>query len=70
MDLTVLDFVLNRELFGLLGELKTKTLQPGESSMVEPKVDVDLCGGGFDLKAQILIEANPPGGSICYAEDR
>lgn len=70
LDIAVVDFILNGQLFNLIGELQSRKLQPGENIVVEPKAEVDICGGGFQFDAQLLAKANTPYGNLCEAKDR
>lgn len=70
MDVTVLDFNVNGQLFALLSDVPVRFLTPGQSTSVQPKAEVDICGGGFRFDAQVYVAADPPNGNMCQADDR
>ena len=70
MDITVLDFNVNGQPFAMLNDLPLRFLSPGQSTSVQPKAEIDICGGGFRFDAQVFVQADPPNGALCQARDR
>ena len=68
MDITVIDFDFNGEVFNLLPQVEVNPLAPGQTTSIEVKRDVDICQA-IEYCAEVVIEADPPSNMMCLDDD-
>jgi hypothetical protein len=64
MALTAVDISFNGETGSFLDRVGTNPLPIGQSVLLEPQIDVDICYGA-EFSTKIYVEASPPNGNIC-----
>lgn len=68
MDITVIDWTYNGNTNSLLGSLPKTLLAPNETVVLQDTRVISVCLAAFYL-IEIQVEAEPPNGQMCQAED-
>jgi hypothetical protein len=68
LDISKVDFTLEDETANLLDQVEDSSLDPGQFTSLEPCVEIGICGGN-EYSAFVEVEASPPRGDLCQADD-
>ena len=64
MTITQVEFSFSGQAFNLLSEVRQNPLVPGQSTLLSPSLQVNICTVD-DLQAVVNTQANPPNGDAC-----
>jgi hypothetical protein len=68
LDISKVEFTLEDETANLLEQVEDSSLDPGQFTSLEPCVEIGICGGN-EYSAFVDVEASPPRGDLCQAND-